>query len=306
MISTVSSSEAFASFGQDKLSVGLLHDAPALMPERHFKESLHVILAVFLTICVIHAILLSLVKRKSRLSLSGGGVGGGDKDASRDSRGEEARAKVHKISYQGTNLIVNLFLGLYGIHTFMTLPNLAATPILSRIAEFDSLAFFALVQIGYNLWSVPVGLLFIQESKLMMVHHISTICVSSICAFCTNGQRYHSPFFFGVIEISSVPLSLMNFSRDNPSWVKNYPIIQHGSRPVFAVLFLVTRVILWTPSIMDVLRNCILIAWTCRTTVCQVASTSFTLSAVFLTALQWYWGFLITKAITKMIFPTKA
>ena len=209
------------------------------------------------------------------------------------------RKAFRKVAYQITNLTVNAILGIYGLYIFhSSVPPLHTVPIHERISGFDEYALFGALQVGYNLWALPIGYFFMNETQAMMAHHLAVLCVGSISSFATNGFRYHAPFFFGVIEISSVPLAIMNFCKDQEEITKAYcPKLPLVVRPVFAVVFLMVRVVLWTPLIGDVLRLAGLLGMTCETGVCMVGIGSFALSAVFLTLLQFYWALLIVKGI---------
>lgn len=223
-----------------------------------------------------------------------------------------------KGAYQFTNMSVNLFLGLYGIyHYYASVPQMHLVPITERIRGFPEFAIFGALQTGYNLWSLPIGFV-MKEPMAMVGHHIAVLCVGSLSCFSVHGFRYHAPFFFGVIEISSVPLSIMNFCKDNKDMKlkigKNskgdFPLEKLGGiiRPIFAITFLLVRVILWSPQILDVLRISGLLGYTCPSGdyVCRTALGSFWLSALFLTLLQFFWGSLVVKGILNAVMGTGA
>lgn len=213
------------------------------------------------------------------------------------------RKDFRKIAYQITNLTVNAFLGIYGLyHYAFSVPPINSVPITDRIAGFPEFSTFGALQVGYNVWALPIGFFFMNEAPAMMAHHCAVICVGSISCFCGNGFRYHAPFFFGAIEISSVPLAIMNFCKDNKALTDRHcPKVARVVKPVFAFIFLIVRVILWTPLIADVLRISGLLGMACDTVGCRVGIGSFWLSAFFLTLLQFYWAFAIVQAIIKII-----
>mmetsp|Transcript_3480 Transcript_3480/g.5255 ORF Transcript_3480/g.5255 Transcript_3480/m.5255 type:complete len:318 (+) Transcript_3480:59-1012(+) len=206
-----------------------------------------------------------------------------------------------KTAYRITNLAVNLVLGIYGFYHYLSsLPHLSSTPITDRIASYTEFSKFGSLQVGYNIYSLFIGILFMNEPPAMIVHHIAVLIVGSLSSLCRNGFRYHAPFFFGAIEISSVPLAIMNMCKDHPEWTqKRYPRVCKWIRPAFAVVFLVVRVVLWLPQIADVLYISGLLGYTCQTNGCRVAVGMFWWSALFLTLLQLYWASLILKGLTK-------
>ena len=217
------------------------------------------------------------------------------------------RKVFRKIAYQITNLTVNAVLGMYGLYTFsQSVPEMHSVPITTRIGGFPQFTTFGALQVGYNLWALPIGFFFMNETKAMMAHHCAVLCVGSISCFCRNGFRYHAPFFFGAIEISSVPLSIMNICKDHDEYTnKYYPRLSALIRPIFAIVFLIVRVVMWGPLIVDVLRAAGLLGMTCETGACTVGIGSFWLSVFFLTLLQFYWATLILKGIWSMITRKK-
>ena len=218
----------------------------------------------------------------------------------------EKRKMFLKTAYQITNMTVNLGLGGYGIyHFFFSLPAMDAVPITERIAGFKEFSIFGAIQVGYNAWALPIGYYFMDEPISMLAHHIAVLCVGSISCFGSYGFRYHAPFFFGVIEISSVPLSIMNFCKNNKELVDGrFPKLFLRIRVIFVVIFLTVRVIMWTPLIKDVLFSSGLLAWTCETNACRIGVGSFWLSSFFLTLLQFYWAVLIIKAVAQISIKT--
>jgi hypothetical protein len=43
------------------------------------------------------------------------------------------------------------------------------------------------LQVGFQLWAIPVGLSYVDESTLMILHHVSVIIVACMAGFCTFG-----------------------------------------------------------------------------------------------------------------------
>jgi TLC domain. len=213
------------------------------------------------------------------------------------------KKNIQRIAYQFTNMIVNLILGIYGIYHYLEyLPDINSVPIIERISGFHEYSIFGALQVGYNLWALPIGAFFMNEPVSMLAHHVAVLCVGGISCFGRNGFRYHAPFFFGVIEISSVPLAMMNFCKNNRQLVdKHYPNLSLQLRIIFSIVFLVVRVIMWTPLMKDVLRSAALLGWTCRTNACVLGIGCFWLCAFFLTCLQYYWAMLILRGYMGLI-----
>lgn len=214
-----------------------------------------------------------------------------------------------KGAYHATKLTFNLMLSLYGIYTFyFSVPQMDTVPITERIRGFPEFAIFGALQTGLNLWSLPVGLM-MKERPAMIAHHVTVLFVGSSSCLSVNGFRYHAPFFFAVIEISSVPLSIMNFCKEEKELMtKNFPTLCTVIRPVFAIIFLIVRVILWLPQIIDVLRISGLLCYTCPSGdhMCRMALGGFWMSALFLTLLQCHWGLLVVKGLLRLVMGTSS
>lgn len=213
-------------------------------------------------------------------------------------------ALIIKNSYQATNLLVNLTLGIYGTYTWLTVvPNMSTVPMAHKIFNFHEFIPIAAAQLGYNLWSLPMGLWVVGESKTMIIHHIAVICTSSLACFTTYGLRYYAPFLFGAFGLSSVPLAVMNSFKNNKVWAdKHSPISETTARVSFAVLFLLVRVILGTPQMYDIMRSASILCYTCETNYYRIPVAIFCVCWYFLAPLQLYWGWLIVKGLYKLCY----
>lgn len=214
---------------------------------------------------------------------------------------KERKNEMLKIAYQCTNLTVNLCLGLFGLYHYSYLSPISTVPIEERISGYEEYDIFGAIQVGYNLWALPIGAYFVGEKKEMLIHHIFVIVVGSTSVFSRNGFRYHAPFFFGVIEISSVPLALWNFTKSNPDLAEKYLPKLARSPFVFIILFLVTRIFLWTPQMLDVLTLAGILYGNCTAISCKVLTSAFLVSSVMLSILQYYWAYLIVKGLVRRL-----
>ena len=210
-----------------------------------------------------------------------------------------------KLCYQLTNGCMNLGLGVVGLYYQC---NYVVTPpnnddITTIIAGHTDFLLFAAAQLGYQLYSIPLGFM-VGESLPMLIHHVTVICVSVMSACCHNGFRYYTPFFYGLIEWSSVPLSLMNGMRDHAIGV-NTQFYQHV-RVVFAVSFLWIRVWLFTPrEIVYGIQHWWL--WTQSPFLeYQIFMCLAWLSSQTLLVLQLYWGALIAKGLLRLVVSSSS
>lgn len=224
----------------------------------------------------------------------------------------------HKAAYQVTNFIVNVLLGLAGLYVSffchddwdLVFPH--QVNIQQRVygyTEFKYIA-FAAIQVGYNLWCLPVGIIFVKEKVEMIGHHIAVVLTCTLSALASPGFRIHSPFFLGVFEVSSIALIIMNFLKDQHEWTQKH--FKNGfdlCKLLFAFSFLTFRVVLGSPQIYSVI---VATFWTVRelSSVNGAEYYRFWLICVaigqcFLAVLQYYWAYLIVSGLMRMLNPTQ-
>lgn len=207
-----------------------------------------------------------------------------------------------KLAYQVTNLCANLVLCLTGFYyEYFVTPTTISVE--ERVQGFQSYYILSSIQLGYQLWAIPIGLFHVNESAAMMLHHIAVIFTAFMSGFCTNGFRYWTPFFFGMLESSSVPLAVMNMFKDNPDWIKQNPTFYSVVRIAFAVTFLVVRLIMFLPRKLCFLRDHAVLFLNHSNPIYQSYMGVVWLGSAFLMALQLYWSTLILKGLFKIASP---
>ena len=260
-------------------------DIPTFLPPEDHREAISWIVCIMGVITILHLVLLQLVKAwQSRRNNNGGTT----------SSSQEA----WKASYQLTNLLVNLILGCVGIYYQLFKVKWDET-IMDRIVGHEHMTFFSCGQVGYQLWALPIGIFFVGEQKSMIIHHVAVICVGSVTAFISCGFRYFTPFFYGMIEISSVPLSVMNFFKNNPEWIKEYPGVFSKVRLLFGITFLLVRVVLWHPIYWNFFFLCSYLLYSSDIISTQIILSLFILASLVLTFLQYFWASKIIVALIK-------
>lgn len=255
-----------------------LHSNPIFMPnlEQRGLEIFIVIIACIL----LHFMILSILKR--------------NKPGSKE-------IEYWRESTQLLNMVVNFYLGMLGIYYHVFLRTSADAESLEHTAnQWENFAIFGVGQAGYQIWSIAVGIYRIKEPLTMIMHHISVVCVALISVVFTNGFRYYTAFFYGVAEISSVPLAMMNMFKNNPSLVQKYPTWNIIVKLTFAILFLSVRVIFWAPIMSTFLRLSYSLSSTCPTMLCAFYLRLFMFCATFLSLLQLFWAWKIIKGLLLM------
>ena len=165
----------------------------------------------------------------------------------------ETSAK-RKLAYQLTNLFANSYLGILGLYyEYWQMP--AEVKLEDTVGGLEHFYVLSSVQLGYQLWAIPIGFFHVNESPAMLIHHFAVIFAASMSGFLTNGFRYWTSFFYGILEISSVPLGIMNIFKDNPGWSARYPGVFTAVRLVFAFSYLSIRIVMFLPRKVQFLRE---------------------------------------------------
>ena len=266
-----------------------LHSNPLLLPD---PGSIARSIATYLTaLCALHFVLHTALVA----------FVGGQSAQNGDDNKRKNRTPLQN-SYKAASLVMNALLAVIGIYHFCnTLPE-TSTPT-ERIEGYEDLSVLPAIVIAYNLWALPMGLV-IGEPTEMIIHHIAVLIVGCLAAFFTNGFRYHAPFFFGLIETSSVPLVLMNLFRENPDLDAKYPLASLATALCFAISFLATRVVMWLPQAADFLRLSGMLAYTASTVSARVMLGASMVVCIFLTVLQLFWAFKIVQGLINAASPS--
>ena len=208
--------------------------------------------------------------------------------------------KKAKTCYQMTNLCFNFAIGCLGAYYhYWVLPTLPAynfTNSVERIPNlFDEFYLMPAMQLGYQVWSIPIGIFYVNESKEMILHHLGVVFTASCGAFSHFGFRYWLPFFFGVFELSSVPLAIMNTFNDHPDAAKKYPLANLVSRVSFVVSFMYIRVWKWLPVGPLYMRNNFFLFLTTGFGATKLFVLIQFFFGVYLGYLQLYWALMVVR-----------
>jgi len=219
-------------------------------------------------------------------------------------------AKRYKTCYQMTNLCFNLTIGCLGVYyhywVLPTLPVYNTTSSVDQISNlFDEFYLMPAMQLGYQAWSIPIGLFYVNESTEMILHHFGVIFAASCGAFSHFGFRYWLPFFFGIFELSSVPLAIMNTFKDHPDTAIKYPLFNHASRVSFVVSFLYIRFWKWLPVGPLYMRNNFFLFLTIDLGVTKIFVFLQFLFGVYLGYLQLYWTLTVVKLTFQAVVGKK-
>ena len=155
------------------------------------------------------------------------------------------------------------------------------------------------------LWDIPTTIL-IKDlySPLMLVHHVGMAVLAVVCLVSQFGQSY-LPFFTGVVELSSIPLAIVDIFH--PSKFGSYAeasaclgTLNLVCRLLFVLSFLAIRGLMFpfialfraTPDLLSLLASGD-DGW-------FAPALGLVIAAGF-TGLQLHWGSLILKQLIKMV-----
>lgn len=205
--------------------------------------------------------------------------------------------KWNKIPFHATNFVVNTFLSIAGMYVWFYVFVIEESTDESKATGYYSVAYFGCFQMGYSLWSTPIGIMMGEKSE-MLIHHISVIVTSAVTIMFTLGCRYHAVYFYGVMEISSIPLVIMNVCKDNAELKRKHAGLYSLARTIFAVAFLIFRVVLLLPIWIKYVQLLMFYSEGYEGIALYSVRALF-YPSLFLMILQLYWAYLILKAIFK-------
>mmetsp|Transcript_5982 Transcript_5982/g.18397 ORF Transcript_5982/g.18397 Transcript_5982/m.18397 type:complete len:283 (-) Transcript_5982:499-1347(-) len=135
-----------------------------------------------------------------------------------------------------------------------------------------------------------------------LVHHGLTLA-TALCGLSGPYLMYQAGFFFGLVEISSVPLVFVDLFRKYPALHEKSKIgdaLNEFVRLSFAVTFLLIRCVMWPVVVMQLVLDLISVY---RAGQLQggFQMMIFGCTCSVLTFLQLYWGYKVVAATVKML-----
>jgi len=164
------------------------------------------------------------------------------------------------------------------------------------------------------LWDIPTG--FVTDGMgdpIMHFHHLGMLLVSGITAGVFSSQPIgscYAPFFFGVVELSSIPLAIVDiFHPKQKAWhdyhLTSSPLkaLNEISRIMFALLYILVRAIYFPYVVVTQVLPEFYRATTDTDTPDTDAPALWAIMmfSLLFTGLQMYWGSLVIKQIIKAL-----
>merc|ERR1712000_271943 len=109
--------------------------------------------------------------------------------------------------------------------------------------------------------------------------------------------QYYALFFFGIAEVTSIPLNVIDVFKYLPHFSARYPGVYSVAKYLFVSGFFLIRIIVWPFFSYELWFGCqdLLLTNTAHSNFVVI----FFLGAnLFLTGLQFYWGYLIIRKAT--------
>jgi hypothetical protein len=271
-----------------------LHGNAVFLPSTYLRASAERIGLMSLALYACHALSYLMLKRIYK---------GKKSDDSPSSK--EDRPKL--LSYYFVHLVGAAVLAGYGLCVYPFQPDFSTLESRDKIAGFVQMIPFGELQIAYQVWGLPAGILFVPERWSMKMHHTIVIFLGIVVACFNNGCRFYAPFFFGIVELSSVPLSVMNILKHDKRLQDDYPILKPIASAIFATSFLYIRVYLLLQNIWDFSKMVVALMMSCpgesqgvEQAMCMAPYLGTLVLSVLLTSLQIVWAVKIVQMLLKM------
>lgn len=156
------------------------------------------------------------------------------------------------------------------------------------------------VMLAFQMWDFCATLVMTLEVKGQIQHLIHHASSTALCLLgLLNGEHgflmYYGAFFFGVSEVSSIPLGIIDLFKYSKALQSAFPKLEEIVKATFALLFLLIRCVYW--PIVSVTFWIATMKSSAPLWLCVI----WWIANIGLTLLQYYWGFLVVKGILKQL-----
>ena len=162
-----------------------------------------------------------------------------------------------------------------------------------RFYGYSSLAHTHLItpMFVYQIWNLFSCILHNEYRDLPSLGHHLVTAGLAYCGFYPFAH-YYSLFYFGIAEVTTVPLNLVNTFKNIPQLIQTYPTLYQASRTIFAFSFFLIRLFWWPIISYELFYSCLNLIQSQKAHSLFIVNY-FLFSNLFLTSLQFYWGYLI-------------
>ncbi len=155
----------------------------------------------------------------------------------------------------------------------------------------------------YQLWNLFVCILHNEFRSMDSIgHHFVTSCLAYFGLY--PYAQYYALFYFGVGELTTIPLNVVDAFKNIPELSMRYPAIASAARYSFAASYFIIRILYWPVVSYELFFGCkdLLQNGTAHS---NFVVGFFVFANSFLTGLQFYWGYLIIKGLQKKSSSSK-
>jgi hypothetical protein len=197
-----------------------------------------------------------------------------------------------------------VFLGIFGTQTWFFNQDYRSVSNQDKLwGNFPASVRIVEVMLAFQIWDLIATIVMSKEvpnQTQHLIHHASStlLCLLGLLDGDHGWLMYYGPFFFGVSELSSIPLGFMDLFRYSDDLSKGYPKVGEIVKVAFAVLFLLIRCVYWPFVAIDF--------W--QATLSKEADNAnivlklvWWLANIGLTLLQYYWGYKVVNGIIKLL-----
>lgn len=204
------------------------------------------------------------------------------------------------VAVQVVSFISTLVLSLLGIAGLIRIDTFATSSAYDRVFSFHPISLaLAWVIIAYQCYSLFCSLYFSYLRQLAPIcHHVGVIVIGLLGLH----PLYHpyGIFFFGLVELSSLPLCFIDIFKVAPHLIADHPQFYSSARLLFASLFLIFRVFFWLPMTYLFWKDSLSVIHQANAVLNNLVV--FMIGNVLLTALQLLWAVRVVKGIYKALW----
>ena len=149
--------------------------------------------------------------------------------------------------------------------------------------------------LAYQAWNLVASMLMNEFRGIqMIVHHVLTGSLGYFGLY--PYLHFQGLFFFGVTEVTNIPLTAVDFFKQFKNYAKDYPGVYSASRTIFGVSFILVRLIWWPIVCYSFWKDSIEL-YMSGNAHSNFVVLAFLVANILLTGLQFIWGRLIVAAV---------
>lgn len=155
---------------------------------------------------------------------------------------------------------------------------------------------FLIPMLCYQFWLIILCLVMNDLREIAMIgHHVVTFGLSYVCLHPILG--YFVCFYFGLAELTNIPLTLYDTFKYFPELKKSMPILAELTKYLFVFGFYVLRIGIWSYVTYDMIKVDLYPLIVSGKAHSYPVMIFFLCAAAFLTGLQWLWGYKIAHIV---------